>query len=140
MTRHVAVGLSLAVVLFSAACPRDIAVWLEPQGAAWTPVFGLALGRNDPRSIGSKPVRIIGCGTNQTGATAWALAPDDTLRELPLRLTYGVAPEGFLTAAGPTRLRPGQYCVQVSGAYELVFTLDSAGVASAGERPGSSGP
>mgnify|MGYP003445266976 FL=1 len=140
LLRLASMGLSLVLIVILASCPRIIAVWLEPQEVAWTPVFGISLGRDDPRSVGAKPVRIINCDTSGAGSTEWALDPDDSLRDLPVLLTYGVAPEGFLTAAGPTPLRPGRYCFQVSGGYQLVFTLDSLGFASAGERPGTSGP
>jgi len=47
--------------------------------------------------------------------------------EPPLRITYGVTPDGFVTRSGPHALEPGCYEVVVSGPSRTRFHIGNDG-------------
>lgn len=131
-TQRKALVLAMFAVTALGACPRKVAVWLEPPESAWLPTFGVANRLNGEQSVGVVPVRVQECDARSSSSIVWELEPDSTLQRLPIRIQYGQAPRGYLTVVGPTKLTRGRYCFQVSGITSLIFSIDAEGQASTG--------
>ena len=61
-----------------------------------------------------------------SGRVMWTIS-NQRLGEPPLRITYGVTPDGFVTRTGPNPLTPACYEVVVSGPSRTRFHIGADG-------------
>jgi hypothetical protein len=78
---------------------------------------------------------------NCSGRPMWTIS-NEKLVEPPTRITYGVAPTGFVSRTGPLTLTPGCYEVIVSGPSRARFHIGADGrlVPEPGARQADSVP
>ena len=60
------------------------------------------------------------------GRATWTIS-NESLGRPPAEITYGVAPDGFVSRTGPAPLEPGCYEVVVSGPSRTRFRIDRDG-------------
>jgi len=121
MTRGTTAGwrYTLAgVTLLSAACASDPSrrVSVEPAPTPGMVVFVL-----EDRTL-FYGLTVMTC----RGRVMWTLS-NDSPDEPPVRITYGVAPNGFVSRTGPKPLTPGCYQVIVSGPSKMRFHIGGDG-------------
>jgi hypothetical protein len=107
----------LAVTL-CAACATDVSnlVRVEPGPAPSTVVFTLA-----SRDL-VYGLSVLTC----RGRDMWTIS-NEKLGGAPSRITYGVAPAGFVSRTGPRTLEPGCYEIIVSGPSRTRFRIGNDG-------------
>jgi hypothetical protein len=107
-----------AVTLLSAACASDSSRLVSVEPAPAPDVVSFVL---DDRSL-FYGLTVSTC----QGRAMWTIS-NEQLGEPPTRITYGVAPPGFVTRSGPAALEPGCYEVTASGPSHARFHVGADG-------------
>lgn len=133
------VRVSLTVLSAAAlvACDHAInTVRVEPGTAPLHPVFVLADSTGRGRSGLVYGLSVVPCGSD---SVMWQLGATGS-QGPPQRLTYGEAPDGFVSLIGPRELRRGCYDVFVTDGRRARFRVDAQGrvTPEGGERHDSS--
>ena len=108
----------VAVALVFSACATDASnvISVEP-----TPTPGVVTFQLADRSL------VYGLSvTTCNGRAMWTIS-NQRLGEPPFRITYGLAPDGFVAHTGPRALTPGCYKVIVSGPSSARFHIGADG-------------
>ena len=118
----------LAAVTLSAACATDVSnlVRVDPAPAPSTVVFTLAT-----RDL-VYGLSVMTC----RGRDMWTIS-NEKLGGAPSRITYGVAPAGFVSRSGPRTLEPGCYEIVVSGPSRTRFRIGNDGRLVVSSSPGA---
>lgn len=117
--------LSFTVLL--SGCPRRTAIWIEDGSTAEHLVMGIG------RTVGGPPLSSLGavgvfrCGSGPNSANAVWIIHKVSHGQIPSRVVYGEAPEGFRTVSGPAPLYPGCYRVDIEGTGALEFLVSEHG-------------
>src|SRR5215208_3723673 len=99
-------------LLLLMGCPMQSAVWIEKGSSANHLVFGVSNKRLGKRAIAIGVLRVNACSQPGSGGfPSWIIAGSGGPTTVS-RVTYGQAPRGFQTTAGPDSLAAG--CYQVS--------------------------
>lgn len=123
--RRVRRTASAALVLGCVTCGGDapFTIAVAPDATLPAPAFTVD-GRQPPQFIFVE--RLIGT-TASVGTEVWALVKRrDDPPALPVRMTYGVPPQGYREGAPARTLGPGEYRVRaksVEQQAELAFTV-----------------
>jgi hypothetical protein len=104
-----------ALVLASCAPQAAYVVRVTPGTPPSVPVFMLP-----PNSAGFYGLFVAPC---RGGRPVWQIGSGGGQASQPASITYGKAPDGFATLAGPTALTAGCYDVVASGGGKGRFTV-----------------
>jgi hypothetical protein len=116
-SQRLRVAVVTGIALWSLGCPRKTSIWVEPGSTLRRLEFGISSRRGGDRPVDWGGLRVYACSGTDYGPTgaAWAVGPFRQIQRWPVRVQYGVPPEGFQTVQGPEPLRPGCYRALVAG-------------------------
>ena len=118
MKRRAYQAASLGISIILIGCLRASSIWIDHPSTVANLTFGIAQSRG-----GSKPLRSLNEVTvrdcYRDGAsqeTFWQVSQRKNISETaPLKIHYGVTPNGFAAWVPPKSLTPGCYEVTASG-------------------------
>lgn len=121
----------LAPLLFGiTACPQRRAVWVLPESTSNRLEFGLGVETGQERSVEFGGLTVTRCGDSAAETPpVWAVEAIDVMpdSQWPVRVRYGVVPDGFRERVPAESLGPDCYVAATSGTGIVKFRIEPSG-------------
>lgn len=132
---------AIVACILAASCMRPGIIWLDGASTSQRVVFGVAKHRGEDKPVADlRTFSLKSCyvAADVPQGVYWQATGRILEGPPPLRVTYGVAPNGFQNATPPALLVPGCYDASISGegvSSTVRFELRSDGSVVEKKRP-----